>query len=294
MAGGWISVSSHPVDPCRSASLSSSSGLGLFNREEHRNGANFETLFSIRDAAHRRAAAPNCRVTQGVGLSIAQRKTEHRRHRRRRPALRRSARVRTRKHRRAGGCRLEARRAGLQTLGEGREVQRLPPDARQRAQEHRRRRDRHARSHACDAGAGLHATGQARLRRETADAHAVGSAPADAGRGEIQSRHADGQPGLLARRHARGLRNHLVGRDRRSERSSRLDRSRQLAAGDDEDSAADAVPDTLDWDLWLGGAAARPFTAGDEEYKDFIAARNARSPRGTGGDGGAGGRRCRW
>ena len=47
-----------------------------------------------------------------------------------------------------------------------------------------------------------------------------------------------------------------------------------------------SVPDTLDWDLWLGGAAARPFTAGDQEYQDFIAAREARSPRRTGGGGG--------
>src|SRR5262245_14488954 len=51
--------------------------------------------------------------------------------------------------------------------------------------------------------------------------------------------------------------------------------------------APNAAPDTLDWDLWLGGAAARPFTAGDQEYKDFIAARNVRSPRGAGGGGGA-------
>src|SRR5438128_2297851 len=42
------------------------------------------------------------------------------------------------------------------------------------------------------------------------------------------------------------------------------------------------VPDTLDWDLWLGGAAQRPFTAGDQEYQDFVAARNARG----GGSGG--------
>ena len=41
--------------------------------------------------------------------------------------------------------------------------------------------------------------------------------------------------------------------------------------------APSAVPETLDWDLWLGGAAWRPFTAGDQEYKDFVAARNARS-----------------
>jgi hypothetical protein len=30
------------------------------------------------------------------------------------------------------------------------------------------------------------------------------------------------------------------------------------------------VPDTLDWDLWLGGAQARPFTAGDDAYKSFV------------------------
>jgi hypothetical protein len=27
------------------------------------------------------------------------------------------------------------------------------------------------------------------------------------------------------------------------------------------------VPDTLDWDLWLGGAASRPYTSGDEAYR---------------------------
>jgi len=31
------------------------------------------------------------------------------------------------------------------------------------------------------------------------------------------------------------------------------------------------VPDTLDWDLWLGGAAFRPYTAGDDAYKALIA-----------------------
>lgn len=35
------------------------------------------------------------------------------------------------------------------------------------------------------------------------------------------------------------------------------------------------VPDTLDWELWLGCAASRPFTAGDDEYRAFIAQRKA-------------------
>jgi len=31
--------------------------------------------------------------------------------------------------------------------------------------------------------------------------------------------------------------------------------------------ATEKVPDTLDWDLWLGGAAFRPYTSGDETYR---------------------------
>ena len=31
--------------------------------------------------------------------------------------------------------------------------------------------------------------------------------------------------------------------------------------------AQETVPDTLDWDLWLGGAAMRPYTSGDEAYR---------------------------
>ena len=31
--------------------------------------------------------------------------------------------------------------------------------------------------------------------------------------------------------------------------------------------AAEPVPDTLDWDLWLGGAALRPYTSGDDTYR---------------------------
>ena len=48
------------------------------------------------------------------------------------------------------------------------------------------------------------------------------------------------------------------------------------------------VPDTLDWDLWLGGSAARPFTAGDDAYKTFVQERNARGGRGGRGAAGAG------
>jgi hypothetical protein len=42
------------------------------------------------------------------------------------------------------------------------------------------------------------------------------------------------------------------------------------------------VPSTLDWDLWLGTAAARPFTAGDQEYQNFVIARSGRGGRAGG------------
>jgi hypothetical protein len=40
------------------------------------------------------------------------------------------------------------------------------------------------------------------------------------------------------------------------------------------------VPDTLDWDVWLGGAAFRPFTSGegDADYQAFVAAGSWRLP----------------
>ena len=34
--------------------------------------------------------------------------------------------------------------------------------------------------------------------------------------------------------------------------------------------AQETVPDTLDWDLWLGGAAMRPYTSGDEAYRNGV------------------------
>lgn len=45
------------------------------------------------------------------------------------------------------------------------------------------------------------------------------------------------------------------------------------------------VPETLDWDLWLGGAAVRPFTAGDQDWKTFSAERAVRNGRRGSDDG---------
>jgi predicted dehydrogenase len=41
------------------------------------------------------------------------------------------------------------------------------------------------------------------------------------------------------------------------------------------------VPETLDWDLWLGCAAARPFSAGDDAYHQFVNERDQRAGRKT-------------
>ena len=55
--------------------------------------------------------------------------------------------------------------------------------------------------------------------------------------------------------------------------------------------AATPVPDTLDWDLWLGGAAWRPYTVGDDEYRTYAASLRDRGRSAAGaGPGGAGGR----
>jgi hypothetical protein len=47
------------------------------------------------------------------------------------------------------------------------------------------------------------------------------------------------------------------------------------------------VPPTLDWNLWLGTAAWREFTDGDQDYFDFITARRARNSAGRGPAAGA-------
>jgi hypothetical protein len=42
------------------------------------------------------------------------------------------------------------------------------------------------------------------------------------------------------------------------------------------------VPETLDWDLWLGGVEYRPYTVGDQEYLDFLVKRSGGSGVPTG------------
>jgi predicted dehydrogenase len=44
------------------------------------------------------------------------------------------------------------------------------------------------------------------------------------------------------------------------------------------------VPETLNWDGWLGGTSWREFTAGDQAYSDFVAERSGRVGGGGGRD----------
>src|SRR3989442_973913 len=47
--------------------------------------------------------------------------------------------------------------------------------------------------------------------------------------------------------------------------------------------APSPVPATLDWDLWLGGAAWREYSEGDDDYRAFIQERSERNRGGPGG-----------
>ena len=122
------------------------------------------------------------------------------------------------------------------------------------------RGDRHARPQPRRHRALRHAARQARLLREAAHPHRVGSAPVARRRQEIQGGHADGQPGIFARRHADGGGDPVVGRYRGGEGGARVDgrylyRRRQRP----ERASRAAVPAALDWDLWLATAATRPY-----------------------------------
>ena len=137
-------------------------------------------------------------------------------------------------------CDVDDRRAAphVQPLPQRAEVPRLPADAGQGRQEHRRRDRRHAGSHARHRGHVVHGARQARVRAKAAGAHDLGSAPTARGRREIQGRHADGQPGLFQRRHAAVRRDHLERRHRRGHRSPRLERPSAVAARPDRNSEA--------------------------------------------------------
>ena len=161
-------------------------------------------------------------------------------------------------------CDVDDRRAAqtFNALRQCAEVQRLPPDAGQGSQEHRRRDRRHSGPHARHRGHVVHGARQARLRAKAAGAHGLGSA-AIAGSG----RPSTTSPPRWATRATRneGTRqaaeiiwNGDIGGV--TEVHAWSDRP-MWPQGLTEIPKEDPVPSTLDWDLWLGVAEKRPFTA---------------------------------
>ena len=169
-------------------------------------------------------------------------------------------------HRRARRRRLGPRRRRVQALGQGDEVQGLPPDARQ-GKEHRRGHRRHPdHMHATVALAAMQlgkhvyvekpltrTPWEARLLTDAAAKYKVATQMGNQGYSHEATRVAaeiiwSGEIGDVTEVHSfRG-------------RASWPQGMQTLPA-------PEKVPDTLDWDLWLGGAAMRPLTSGDEAYR---------------------------
>ena len=74
--------------------------------------------------------------------------------------------------------------------------------------------------------------------------------------------HADGQPGHGQRLASQGGRHDQVGRAGHGEGSPRLDQSADLAARRPPPQVGLRARRTLNWDLWLGPAPARPYANG--------------------------------
>ncbi len=119
---------------------------------------------------------------------------------------------------------------GLEAVQQGREVQRLPQDARREGQADRRRGGLHARSHACRGGRRRDEDGQARLLREAARAFDPRGEGPDRDRRENEGCQPDGQSGAVGRQHAEDRRDRPLGRDRPGQGSPRVDRPADLAA----------------------------------------------------------------
>ncbi len=136
---------------------------------------------------------------------------------------------------------------------------RLPQDDRRNGRPDRRGRRGHAGPHPRRRFGRGDPRRQTRLLREAVDAHAARIAgPARVG-SRAPSRHVDGQPGNLQRRVPPG-----AGTDpkwRRWAKSRRCTCGTAVAVpiASSRQQGEQPVPTNLDWDLWLGPAAMRPY-----------------------------------
>ena len=208
-----------------------------------------------------------------AGLQVAQREAEHRRHRRRRPARRTCGRRSGRRERgRTGRRRLGARRARLQALAQGARSTRISA----RCSTSRARRSTPwswARPTTCTPPARWPACSRA----STSTARSRSPAPPGKRACWRRRRRSTRSRRRWATRATRTTRRAWPARSSGRARSAKCARCTPGTAcpgwpqGMQKIPPPTPVPDTLDWDLWLGGAAKRAFTAGDEEYKAFVA-----------------------
>ena len=179
-------------------------------------------------------------VAQGTGLPVAQREAEYRGHRRRRPALRRPAPGETENIVALADVDWVRGEPGFQRWDKAAKFK----DFRQMLDKAGKTIDAvviaTTRPHAHVRRPVVHGARQGRVRGEAADADRLGGAAAAGGGAEVQGGDADGEPGVFARGDAGGVRDHLGGGDWRGDGGARLDEPAELAAGDDEDAAADA------------------------------------------------------
>ena len=152
--------------------------------------------------------------------------------------------------------------AEFQRLGKepAQDLPRLPQDARRDGRPDRRGRRRHARPHPRGGLGGGHAGRQARVLREAADPHASTSrarcASWPASTSVATSMGNQGTYSGPFRRAVELIRSGTIGDD---QGSPRLEQRRRRGPPGTARGRASPCPPHLDWDLWLGPAAERPY-----------------------------------
>ena len=151
------------------------------------------------------------------------------------------------------------------------EVQRFPQDAGQGRQEHRRRDRHHSGPHARHRRHVVHGARQARLRAEAAGAHRSGK--------RARCVEAANKYKVATQMGNQGYSNEGTRQCAEMIWAGEIGNVTEVHAWTDrpiwpqgltEIPPPEPVPATLDWDLWLGIAEKRPYTAGGEGYPNQL------------------------
>ena len=199
-------------------------------KTEERTGLSRRSLMGKAAAVAAFTVVPR-HVSGRGGQCAAEREAQYRRDRDRRTGRGRPGRVPQREYRRLVRCGRGVRRARLQEVPQGEEVDGLPQDAR-RAEGHRRGRDRRAGPSARGRRDGRDQAGQARLLREAPGPLYLGVPAAHPGRPRGEGRDAAWQPGPGLGKQPPGLRDHLGRRARHGSGGACVVQSAHLAARD--------------------------------------------------------------